>query len=35
VFAGKEVLTHEEVADVQEQKARFDAADPRIGAGTR
>jgi hypothetical protein len=29
VFAGKEVLTDEEVADVEQQKARFDAADPK------
>jgi hypothetical protein len=29
VFAGKEVLTEEEAADVEEQKARFDAADPK------
>ena len=29
IFAGKEVLTDEEVADVEEQKARFDAADPK------
>jgi hypothetical protein len=28
VFAGKEVLTDEEVAEVEEQKAKFDAADP-------
>ena len=33
MFAGKEVLTDEEVADVEEQKARFDAADPKDRRG--